>query len=512
MEDQDELNIEFSTDILALLNGLRPDSDNANVYTPQDVVKKMLDILPKDIWTNREVKFLDPVCKSGVYLREITKRLVDAQIKADGKKLKGKDRLPYIQRVLKNQVYGIAISEEAALVSRRTVYGSQNAMSKYSLSEGIFEDVQGNIRFVENVTTENKKGNQYPFLTKTIQEIYGDNMHFDVIIGNPPYQDEGGSGGNNDASIYQFFCEKATQLEPKYSCFIIPARWFAAGRENLVGPFRNYMLSCGRIRKLVVYADAGDCFRNVEIKGGCCYYLEDRDYNGTCCYELIRNGEREIVKNRNLGEFDVLIREPKFAKIVKKVDEIRIANGEGTVDTIISSDTPFGIPSNPRTSKKTPFNVYENCDENHDVKLFHIQNNKRMVEYVCRDDIEKNSNDIAFDKVFVPGGYGAGESFPHQILGEPELGPQNSVCSQSYLYAKFNSEMEASNFLSYLKTKFFRALVGAIKITQSAPSRVYRFVPLQDFSRSWTDKDLYEKYGITEDEQAFIESMIRPME
>lgn len=141
MEDQDELNIEFSTDILALLNGLRPDSDNANVYTPQDVVKKMLDILPKDIWANRDVKFLDPACKSGVYLREITKRLVDAQIKADGKKLKGKERLPYIRQVLKNQVYGIAISEEAALVSRRTVYGSQNAMSKYSLSEEIFEDV-----------------------------------------------------------------------------------------------------------------------------------------------------------------------------------------------------------------------------------------------------------------------------------------------------------------------------------------------------------------------------------
>lgn len=502
---------EFATDILALLNGLRPAADNANVYTPVKVVKQMLDILPKSLWARKDVKFLDPVCKSGVFLREITKRLVDAHIKDDGgdlRKIRGKDRLPYIQYVLANQIYGITTTEEAAKVSRRTIYGSQNALSKFSLSENLFNDAQGNIRYLECASNNNKI--IYPFLEKSITDIFGEDMQFDVIIGNPPYQDEGGSGGNNDASIYQLFCEKSTALAPKFSSFIIPARWFAAGRENLIGNFRKYMLTSGRIKKLVTFADAGDCFPNIELKGGCCYYLEDRNYNGNCNYELIKAGKVDKLQ-RNLNEFDVLIREPLFAQIVRKVNQVRIHEGAGTVDSIISSDTPFGIPSNPRTSKKNPFEVSNAMQGAFNTQLFHIENNDRKVEYVKSTDITKNANDIAFDKVFIPGGYGAGESFPHQILGEPEIAPQNSVCSQSYLYAKFENSTHAKNFVSYLKTRFFRALVGAIKITQSAPNRVYRFVPLQDFSRPWTDEQLYEKYEITEEEQKFIESMIKPM-
>lgn len=183
-----------------------------------------------------------------------------------------------------------------------------------------------------------------------------------------------------------------------------------------------------------------------------------------------------------------------------------------TVSEIISGDTPFGIPTNPKESRKNPIAVYETATDAHNTRLFHIENTKRKTEYINRSSVKKNSDAIDIEKVFIPKGYGAGETFPHQILGIPEYGGSNSVCSQSYLYAAFDSQREAENFIIYLKTKFFRALVLAVKISQDAMSKTYRFVPMQDFSKPWTDSELYEKYGLTDEEIAFIESMIKPME
>lgn len=222
---------------------------------------------------------------------------------------------------------------------------------------------------------------------------------------------------------------------------------------------------------------------------------------------LVKNGTPTTIM-RNLNDFDVLIREPMLANIVKKV----MANSPRTVSEIISGDTPFGIPTNPKESKKHPITVYATSSDEHNTKLFHIESTKRKTEYINRSAIKKNSDAIDAEKVFIPKGYGAGETFPHQILGVPEYGGSNSVCSQSYLYAAFDSKSEAENFISYLKTKFFRALVLAVKISQDAMSKTYRFVPMQDFSKPWTDAELYEKYALTDEEITFIESMIKPME
>ena len=148
----------------------------------------------------------------------------------------------------------------------------------------------------------------------------------------------------------------------------------------------------------------------------------------------------------------------------------------------------------------------------HDIRLFHIENSLRKVEYVKRESVDKNTEAIDTEKVFIPKGYGAGETVPHQILGVPEYGGSKSVCSQSYLYAAFGSENEARNFIPDLKTKFFRLLILSVKISQDAMSKVYRFVPVQDFSKPWTDEELYEKYGLTDEEINFIEATIKPME
>ena len=346
------------------------------------------------------------------------------------------------------------------------------------------------------------------------------NMNINIIVGNPPYQLTGASGGNNDAPIFQVFSHLADSITTGYATLIEPSRWYAAGRENLLGEYRNHMLTCGNIEKIITYADSRDVFSNVEIKGGICYYLFNRHFKGKCQYKLVKNGitETSII---DLSEFDILIRDPKLADIVRAVKAKTDESKNGYVDALISNDTPFGIPSNPRKSPKNPFKVYKHASPEHDVHLFHIEDQKRKQEFAALSDIRKNTQDIDKPKVFIPGAGGSGNDA--YVLGKPEYAPAHSVCSQSFLYAAFDSDDEAHNFHKYIQTKFLRILVSVMKITQSAPQRVYRFVPMQDFSASsdidWSksiqeiDKQLYHKYELDSIDGAieYIESSLKPI-
>lgn len=398
---------------------------------------------------------------------------------------------------VRENVFVICKTPMAKQITRRTLVG--------------FQDTQVNAHYFDDLINM-LKHKPKQFTDKVLKANYwnlsgGGNMNFDAVVGNPPYQVSGGSGGTNDAPVYQYFVSAAENVEPKYASLIMPARWFSGGRENLLSEFRQSMLANRGISKMFAFTSSRDIFPSVEIKGGLCYYLYDKQHSSDCEYTIAQNGQRRTYI-RNLGDFDVLIREPLLASIVKKV----MATYPDTVNSIISNDTPFGIPTNPKASKKNPVTVYETDGKEHSTRLFYIEGTKRKIEYVRSADIKKNADAIDTEKVFIPEGYGAGEGFPHQILGLPEYGGKNSVCSQSYLYAAFNSENEAKNFISYLKTKFFRVLVLAVKISQHAMSKTYRFVPLQDFSKPWTDAELYEKYGLSEEEIAFVEATIKPME
>ena len=352
-----------------------------------------------------------------------------------------------------------------------------------------------------------------PFNTITLHDTVAEGdekVKFDVVVGNPPYQLKGGSGGTNDAPIYQHYVEATQTIKPKYATLIMPSKWFTAGRENLLGDFRKHMLENHGIQKMVVHSDFRDLFPSVNIKGGLCYYLYNARYSGDCSYKLVQSGQ-ELTTMRRLDEYDILIQNSRLADLVKKISE-QVEPGTGTVADIISSDTPFGIPTNPATSKKNPFEIFDRKTRNHSVKLFYLDRAVRKTAYVRKSDITKNAQDVDKYKVFIPAAYGAGEDFPHQIVGQPEYGGKESVCSQTYLYATFESETEARNFISYLKTKTFRALVLACRIEQHLPNKTYRFVPLQDFTKPWTDEELYAKYNLTADEIAFIEATIKPME
>lgn len=406
-------------------------------------------------------------------------------------------------KVLENNIYVLAMSPLGAEIARKTLGGSKS--------------VELNIRYIEDFIDKAKSAPDE--LATKIKDCKFWNkgkgeMEFKAIVGNPPYQEMGGSGGTNDAPIYQEFCIIASYIKPNYVSLVIPSRWFAAGRENLLGDFRVKMLKSGNISKLTAYNNSRDLFSNVEIKGGVCYFLENLNYSGPCDYTLV-NGNLIQSDSIYLDSFDVLIREPKLAKIVSKVSSRQYSG----VDTIISSDTPFGVPTKPTNNAKENFSVSDKPSLSHNTALFVIENLKRKTVFVAKSAIKKNIQDIDKYKVFIPEVGGSGND--SKILGDPEYAAPNSICTQSYLYAPFNSEDEAKNFIQYLRTKFLRILVSAIKITQHATSRVYRYVPMQDFTAGsdidWSksveeiDAQLYAKYGLTEEEIAFIEAMIKPM-
>ena len=388
----------------------------------------------------------------------------------------------------------------AKSITKRTLAGFRNTRVNAQYYPNLIENISERPEAVVNTFRDGKH------FWKINQDT---NMKLDAIVGNPPYQLTGGSGGSNDSPIYQYFCLLGFDLRPNYASFIIPSRWFSAGREALIGTFRTRMQICGNISYMKNNTNGRYFFPTVELKGGVCYFRYDRNYKGKCNYTYVNHGET-VIDDVDLNRLSLIVRDPRIAHIVEKVYQKMREEGINGVDTIISGDTPFGIPTNPMGSAKTPFSVYPSNDKDHDVMVYYIDNKKRKIAYVAKTDIRKNSNDIDKAKVFMPKASGSGND-PY-VIGETIVAPGNSVCSQTFVYSAFANQEIARNFDSYIKTKFVRLLVASIKITQDCLSGVFRFVPLQDFSKPWTDAELYVKYGLSDEEIAFIESIIKPME
>lgn len=497
---------------------------NDEVFTPPAFANRMLDTLTEawaanhqgaNLWADKTVRFLDPCTKSGVFLREITQRLIKGLA----------DEIPDLQarvnHILMQQVFGIGITRITSLLARRSVYCSKHANAEYSIAKGFSSDA-GNIWFerVEHIWGDVKcefcgapkalfdrdatiENYAYAFIHTNdvkaqIAEIFGENMQFDVIIGNPPYQMKGGAGGTSDSSIYHLFIEQAKKLEPRYLSMVVPSRWLAGGRG--LDEFRRQMLNNGNLRSLTDFQNSGEAFPGVQIKGGICYFLWDIEYKGGCSVTRIVDGVEHYQKNRFLGEFDIFVRDERAIGILRKV----LSKQETAVIDLVSGDTPFGIATN--------FNAWGKINGVGKIALHLINKGKRTIGFMNRSDIRKNVDMIDMWKVLVPKAYGAGESFPHQILGKEIVAAPPSLCTQSYLVvAPFQSETEAQSFSSYYRTRLFRFLVSLRKITQDALRSTYKWVPQQTWDRTWTDEALYAKYGITADEIAFIEKVVRPM-
>lgn len=499
--------INYNPDVLSCLANL----SNDEVFTPPEIANRMLDLLPKEIWSDSKVKFLDPFCKSGVFLREITKRLLD------GLSEEIPDMQKRLDHILHHQVYGMAITELTSLVSRRSLYCSKDASSEYSISR--FDEASGNIAFHEiphtwNESTgkciycgasrevyergEDKESHAYQFIhTDNPKELFN-NMKFDVIIGNPPYQLNDG-GGRDSAAIplYDKFVQKAKQLAPHFLIMIIPARWYTGGRG--LDDFRDNMISDTRMKVIHDYPETDDCFPGLNIRGGVCYFLWDSLYHGDCT--IINHIKGKMIEmKRPLKEANIplLIRYNQSISIMKKVLKFK----EVSLGKYVSTSKPFGMRSN--------FSDFTSIQtEMHSVKLYRFGENG----YVAKKIIVKNENLIDRYKVLVSKASPGGDEYPHSIVSQPIVSEPNSVCTETYLVIKdVDSRTEAENLVSYIKTRFFRFMMSLVKNTQNISKASYTFVPLQDFSHPWTDEMLYRKYKLSSDEIAFIESMIRPME
>ncbi|TAD85323.1 MAG: restriction endonuclease [Bacteroidetes bacterium] len=493
----------YNPDVLSCLANL----SNDEVFTPPSLVNDILDLLPAELWSNPNAKFLDPVSKSGVFLREMAKRLMH------GLETQIPDKQERINHIFSKQLYGIAITDLTALLSRRSVYCSKTANGKYSICN-TFDDEQGNIRYERMKHTWQSDKCTYCGASQEVYDredaletyaynfIHTDkpekifNMKFDVIVGNPPYQLSDAGHGRSASPIYHKFIEQAKKLNPRYLTMIVPARWYAGGKG--LDDFREEMLKDSRIRELYDFPDATDVFPGVQIKGGVCYFKWDRDNRGLCKVSSHKRGNLLSVMERPLLDFgaETFIRYNEAISIVTKVRKLK----EKTIKEIVSVSKPFGLRTNYLGQKK-PF---KDC-----VQLF--QNGG--IGYVSKDELTANKEVVSKYKVFIPPLGSGSDSFPHPILGKPFLGLPNTACTETYIYIGiFDGEIEAKNLMSYISTKFFRFLVLLNKPAQHATKKVYHFVPMQVFNEPWTDTKLNKKYGLTQDEIAFIESMIRPMD
>lgn len=495
----------YNPDVLSCLANL----SNDEVFTPPQLANQMLDMLPQELFQSPDTKFLDPCTKSGVFLREIAKRLIIGLA----------DKIPNLQEridhIMHHQLYGIAITRLTSLMSRRSLYCSKDASGKYSLSH--FDDADGNIHFDEILHTwqngkcifcgasqevydrgEDLETHAYEFIhTDNPNKLYN-NMIFDVIIGNPPYQLSDGGNAASARPLYHLFVQQAKRLNSRYLIMITPARWYAGGKG--LDDFRNEMLDSSNIRYLIDFKNSADCFPGVNIAGGVCYYLIDRSYNGDCIVSNYK-GDMEVSRmKRPLNEYSTFVRDNESIQIIRKVRN----HQEKDMSSIVRSRNSFDLPSNERGHNQMSAS---------DLKLL----SSGGVSYIGHRLVSDKEKLVDRFKVIITyamsGGNKPGAEGDYQIISSLMVLNPKEVCTETYLViGDFDNREEAKNMVSYIKTKFLRFLLlqslTSIHITKGC----FQFVPLQDFSKPWTDEELYKKYNLTEEEIAFIESMIRPME
>jgi len=445
-----------------------------------------------------------------VFLREITSRLTKGLV----------DQMPDLEErvnhILKKQVFGIGITYLTSLLARRSVYCSKHAKGKHSIAKGFASDA-GNIWFerMEHTWVDGKctycgasqkaldrgegfETHAYAFIhtddIKTrVAELFGGDMQFDVIIGNPPYQLDDGGYGTSAAPIYQLFVEKAFDLDPRYAIFVTPSRWMAGGKG--LDKYRGRMLSDKRLRNIVDYPKLYEGFPGVKIRGGISYFLWERDHTGPCEVQTIWDGKpMGPAVSRYLNAYDILVRRNEAVPILEKGR----ARGEPTLDLRVSSQKPFGLRTffhgkpNPKRLKNP-------------VKLFGSQ----RISYVERSEIPTNTAWIDKWKVLMTRVQGTSSAIETKFLSKPTIAEPGTACSESYLVAGlFDTKTEATNYANYLRTRFVRFLVSLRKSTQDAPKHVYSFIPDLPLDQKWTDDKLYKRYGLTKDEIAFIHSQV----
>lgn len=472
----DLFNSVYNPDVLTCLANL----SNDEVFTPPDVANQMLDMLPQELFSNPDTTFLDPACKSGVFLREIAKRLLvglEPQIP---------DLQDRIDHIFHNQLYGIAITEITSLLSRRSTYCSKYPNSEFSVSK--FDNAQGNIRFKRTPHTwkdgkcvfcgaseekyergEELETHAYEFIhTLNPEEIF--NMKFDVVIGNPPYQMTFGLEGGNSAnakSIYNLFIEQAIKLNPTYLCMITPSRWMTKTAQGIPDTWVDSALSSNQFKVIHDFENASQCFPGVEIKGGVNYFLWEKTYNGKCKYYFHQSQNGNILERYDYLDSmksGIVIRNPQAYSILDKIKSVEgnyFQSQEDNFSGLVSAKHFFD-DSRLLTSNWTGYKDKE--DSTYCIKYYLNINRERTFRWISDSQLPKNSKTKNIFKVYIPAAGGSG--YDEQVLGKPFLGEKNSVCSQTFLVIGYDpekhnfTEKECKNIITYIQTRFFRYLLA----------------------------------------------------
>lgn len=492
---------------------------NDEVFTPPELANQMLDEIENawaeshdgaSIWTDPNVTFLDPFTKSGVFLREITARLTR------GLEAAIPDLAERVDHILTKQVYGIGITRLTSLLARRSLYCSKDATGKHSIATSFDRD-WGNVWFERTEHTwagdrcvycpaaradynrgDDLETHAYAFthtsnVKKRLARMFGDDVQFDVIVGNPPYQLGDGGHNNSAAPIYQTFVENAFDLGPRFVVMVTPSRWFSGGRG--LDKFRNRMLTSGRLRRLVDFPKLYDGFPGVKIRGGISYFLWDRDFSGPCEVQTMWDGAPlGEPATRPLDAYDVLVRRNEAVAILEKVT----LRAEPTLESRVSAGKPFGL--------RTFFHGAASQSGLSDpIKLFGSQ----RVSWIERSAVPQRLDWVDRWKVLMTAVQGTSAAVETKFLSRPIVAGPGTACTETYLVAGvFDDEDEARRYAAYLRTRFLRFLVSLRKSTQHANRDVYSFAPDLPLDVEWTDAELYARYGLTGDEIAFVESQV----
>jgi hypothetical protein len=440
----------------------------SEIVTPQTVAKLMIDALPKDA-INKTTKILDIASKQGEFVFAVYQEF-------------GKE--------IANNCYAIPTSKIA-----------------YEFTRKVYNLLQLDMKLIEeNYTSYNLIKENNLIENETIK-INNTKMKFDVIVGNPPYQESDGGGmGSSALPLYQKFVDVSKKHKPSLISLIIPSRWFTGGRG--LDDFRQEMLNDMRIRTINDYLNSKDCFPDVELKGGVCYFLWEEKYNGKTNVLTHENGELISQAKRNLLEkgAETFIRFNEAISILNKVQQ----QNERSFADFISANDPFGFDVREKEGYKRIKPKFKKESFNDSVKFYYNGWQKTGVGFIEKDKIRKNIEFIDSYKVLFTKAWGTGNSSKDWL--NPLIVEPDSCCTETYLMVgPFDNKETALNVVSYTQTKFFHFLVSLIKLTQNAMKKVYTFVPNQDFTQTWSDKKLYKKYNLSPEEIEFIESMIKPM-
>lgn len=444
-----------------------------------------------------QTKILEINSKTGLYPLYVTyslyRRRLDEYIKAEcieKESVSVQEEQVVWDDIVKDNIYVICNTPMAVGITRRTLFGFRDVERKANIkNEQLIErasnDQEGLVKELKTVGFWKSNSSK--------QE-----MKFNAVVGNPPYQMmDGGGAGYSAQPIYHEFVNLIKTIAPNYSSLIIPARWYAGGKG--LDSFRSSMLQDRRISKIYDFMESKDCFPSADIAGGICYFLWESTHNDDCCVTTIKNGKRTY-NRRNLAEYDTFIRQAEAIQIVQKVNALK----EQTMDKIVFSRKPFGLDNNFK-GKQTPF---DNC-----VIVFGSQG----LSYINPSEVPMNSDKVGLWKVIcskasAQGGR-ADKDGMRKVLPKVEVLDTHTICTESYLLLQtFKTQEEAINAQSYVKTKFFRFLLSLRVITQNIAKDCFSFIPIQDFSKPWNDEELYDKYGLDLFEREYIESMIKPME